>query len=196
MTVKVAAEKVKKKIFTVLAIDGGGIRGIIPALILARIEQRMENLLRDRKKKCQLRIANVFDLIAGTSTGGIIALALTKPDDSGERPEYPAERLVDLYLNEGKKIFCSPKSHRIGSVGGWLNKKYPADGIEDVLEEYFGETTLDQAITRVLIPTYDMRGAHVHWRKNFDCRRGGHPRFFKRYSLNNTPLETPLDAGR
>ena len=185
VTVKVAAEKVKKKFFTVLAIDGGGIRGIIPALILARIEQRMENLLCDRNEKCQLRIADVFDLIAGTSTGGIIALALTKPDDSGKRPEYTAKRLVDLYLNEGKNIFCRPKSHRVRSVCGWLNKKYPADGIQKVLEEYFGSTRLDQALTRVLIPTYDMRGARVHLRKGFDCRRGGHPRFFKSHPIND-----------
>ena len=191
VTVKVAAEKVKKKIFTVLAIDGGGIRGLIPALILACIEQRMENLLGNRNEKCQLRIADVFDLIAGTSTGGIIALALTKRDSNG-RPEYTAERLVDLYLNEGENIFNRPKSHHIGSVDGWLNKKYPADGIEDVLERYFRDTTLDQAFTRVLIPTYDMRGTWVHWQNKFDCQRGGHPRFFKSYSIDDTPLESPL----
>ena len=184
VTVRIAAEKVKKKIFTVLAIDGGGIRGIIPALILAHIEQQMKDLPRDGNEKCQLRIANVFDLIAGTSTGGIIALALTKPGDRSERPEYTGERLVDLYLNEGENIFNRPKSHRIRSVWGWLNTKYPADGIEDVLARYFGDTTLNQALTRVLIPTYDMRGARVHWRNNFDYRRGGHPRFFKHYPID------------
>ena len=185
VTVKVAAEKVKKKVFTVLAIDGGGIRGIIPAVILAYIERQMKEQLSDGCKKDQLRIADVFDLIAGTSTGGIIALALTKPDDSGKRPEYTAKRLVDLYLNEGENIFCKPKFHRIRSVRGWLNKKYPANGIQKVLEEYFRCTRLDQAVTRVLIPTYDMRGARVHLQKDFDCRRGGHPRFFKSYSIND-----------
>ena len=134
----------------------------------------MKKRLPDDCEKDQLRIANFFDLIAGTSTGGIIALALTKPDDSGKRPEYTAERLVDLYLNEGDNIFNRP-----------INKKYPADGIQKVLEKYFGSTRLNQALTRVLIPTYDMRGARVHWRNGFDCRRGGHPRFFKSYPIND-----------
>ena len=191
VTVKVAAEKVRKKFFTVLAIDGGGIRGLIPALILACIEQRMENLPGTRNGKCQAQIADVFDLIAGTSTGGIIALALTKRDSDG-RPEYTAKRLVDLYLNEGEKIFYRPKSHRIGSVNGWLNKKYPADGIQKVLKKYFGDTTLDQACPRVLIPTYDMRGAWVHQQNKFNCRRGGHPRFFKSYAIDDRPLERLL----
>ena len=191
VTVKVAAEKVKKKIFTVLAIDGGGIRGLIPALILACIEQRMENLLGNRNEKCQLRIADVFDLIAGTSTGGIIALALTKPDHMG-RPAYTAADLVDLYMGEGENIFNRSAMHRIYSGYGFLNKKYPADGIEDILERYFRDTTLDQAFTRVLIPTYDMRGTWVHWQNKFDCQRGGHPRFFKSYSIDDTPLESPL----
>ena len=192
---KIKEKHVREKIFTVLCIDGGGIRGLIPAVILAYIEQHMKCVLKEQlcndKAVDQLRIADYFDLIAGTSTGGIIALGLTKPDSS-ERPEYTAERLVNLYLNEGKKIFYRPESHCIGSVGGWMNKKYPAEGIQEVLKTYFGCITLDQAVTRVLIPTYDMRGAWVHWRKKFDCRRGGHPRFFKSYSLKDAPLERPL----
>ena len=193
--VKVKEKHVREKIFTVLCIDGGGIRGLIPAVILAYIEQHIKCVIKEQlsndKAVDQLRIADFFDLIAGTSTGGIIALALTKPDSS-ERPEYTAERLVNLYLNEGEKIFYRPESHHIGSVGGWMNKKYPADGIQEVLKTYFGCITLDQAVTRVLIPTYDMRGARVHLRHEFDCRRGGHPRFFKSYSLKDEPLERPL----
>ena len=186
--VKVEEKHVKEKIFTVLCIDGGGIRGLIPAVILAYIEQRMKCFMKEQlcvdKAVDQLRIADFFDLIAGTSTGGIIALALTKPDSNG-RPEYTAEKLVNLYLKEGEKIFYRPESHRIRSVDGWINKKYPADGIQKVLKTYFGCTTLDQAVTRVLIPTYDMRGARVHLRNNFDCRRGGHPRFFKNYATKD-----------
>lgn len=183
--VKVKEKQVREKIFTVLCIDGGGIRGIIPAVILDYIERQMKKQLPDDSDKDQLRIADFFDLIAGTSTGGIIALALTKPDSRSEKPEYTAARLVDLYLNEGENIFNRPKSHRVRSGYGWINKKYPADGIQKVLEEYFGGARLNQAVTRVLIPTYDMRGARVHWRNGFDCRRGGHPRFFKSYLIND-----------
>lgn len=183
--VEVGVKKVKRKIFTVLSIDGGGIRGIIPARILEYIEKQMGNCMSDGNEKCQPHIADVFDLIAGTSTGGIIALALTKPDDNG-RPKYTAKELVDLYLEKGKTIFNRPINHRIRSVNGLLNKKYPADGIKEVLETYFEETKLNEAVTPVLIPTYDMRGARVHWQKRFDCRRGGHPRFFKSYRINES----------
>ena len=63
----------------ILAIDGGGIRGIIPALVLAEIEDRTGR-----------RVADLFDLVAGTSTGGILAAALTRPGDEGARARTPA----------------------------------------------------------------------------------------------------------
>ena len=77
----------------VLSIDGGGIRGLIPALVLAEIERRTGR-----------RIAELFDLIAGTSTGGILASALTRRG-ADDRARYSAEELVELYVTEGPKIF-------------------------------------------------------------------------------------------
>ena len=69
----------------ILAIDGGGIRGIIPAVILSEIERRTAK-----------PTAQLFDLIAGTSTGGILALALCKNGGNGN-PQYSATQLIDLY---------------------------------------------------------------------------------------------------
>src|SRR5215210_4815135 len=102
----------------VLSIDGGGIRGIIPAMVLAEIEARTGK-----------RSAEMFDLVAGTSTGGILALGLTKPGQDG-KPEYSAKKLIDLYETEGRKIFSIPVWHRVHSVGGLAEEKYPATGIE------------------------------------------------------------------
>ena len=101
-----------RKTFNVLSIDGGGIRGIIPAMVLAEIEERTD------KPICEL-----FDLIAGTSTGGILALALTKPDpnlsdsDADPQPEYTAERLVSLYQDSGRDIFDLSLVRRIPLIG-------------------------------------------------------------------------------
>ncbi len=81
------------KTIKILSIDGGGIRGIIPAVILSAIE--------DMTGK---KIADMFDLIAGTSTGGIVALGLTKPNANGQ-PQYAAKDLVALYEKEGENIF-------------------------------------------------------------------------------------------
>ena len=138
----------------VLSIDWGGIRGIIPAMVLAEIERRTGK-----------RTAEVFDLVAGTSTGGILALGLTKPGQDG-KPEYSAKKLIDLYETEGGKIFSIPVWHRIQSVGGLAEEKYPSEGIEEVAKKYFGDVRLAQAYKEVLVTAYEIE------------KRG--PWFFKR----------------
>ena len=129
----------------VLSIDGGGIRGIIPAMILTEIEKRTGK-----------PIAELFDLIAGTSTGGILALGLTKPDPSGTKPQYTAEDGIKLYETEGSRIFSRSIWHKIHSVWSVEEEKYPSDGIESVLNEYFGDARLKDARTEVLITSYEI----------------------------------------
>ncbi len=150
----------------VLSIDGGGIRGIIPAMVLAEIERRTGE-----------RIAQIFDLIAGTSTGGILALGLTKPGGDGE-PEYSAEELIELYETEGRHIFSIPAWHRMYSVGGLAEERYPAAGIEEVALEYFGDVRLAQALTEVLVTAYEIerRGPWLFKRRHaLDPARGFDP---------------------
>jgi patatin-like phospholipase/acyl hydrolase len=130
--------------FTVLSIDGGGIRGIIPALVLTEVERRTGRATSD-----------LFDLIAGTSTGGIIALGLSKPDASGE-PEYGAKDIAELYSGRGKKIFSSSILHQLSSAWGLLDEKYPANEVEKVFDEYFGEARLKDARTNVLVTAFEI----------------------------------------
>ena len=80
----------------ILSIDGGGIRGIIPAIVLAEIERRTGR-----------PTAQLFDLVAGTSTGGILALGLTIPKTTGA-PLYTARSLAEMYEREGSRIFFRP----------------------------------------------------------------------------------------
>jgi uncharacterized protein len=79
----------------ILSIDGGGIKGIIPAMVLEEVENRTGKKIND-----------LFDFIAGTSTGGIITLALTKANKHG-KPEYSAKDLVRIYEEDGKVIFAT-----------------------------------------------------------------------------------------
>lgn len=130
----------------VLSIDGGGIRGIIPAMVLAEIERRTGK-----------PISEMFDLVAGTSTGGILALGLTMPGQDG-KPEYSAKRLIELYETEGGRIFSLPVWHRLQSVGGLAEEKYPAKGIEEVAQRYFGDLRLAEALTEVLVTAYEIVG--------------------------------------
>lgn len=123
--------------YRILSIDGGGIRGLIPALVLAELEQISGT-------PC----ASLFDLIAGTSTGGILALGLAKG--------YPASQLVELYDQQGQAIFSRPGWRRLISVFGLAEEKYPSKGIESVLGRYFGDTRLSEAKTGVLVTSYEI----------------------------------------
>lgn len=130
----------------VLAIDGGGIRGIIPATVLADLELRAGR-----------PVSELFDLIAGTSTGGILALALTAPGDDGG-PRFSANEIVDIYVHEGPRIFSRSIFDRIRSVEGALDEKYPSDGLVAVLSERFGDLRLRDARRDVLVTAYDTVG--------------------------------------
>ena len=102
----------------VLSIDGGGIRGLIPALVLAEIESRTGR-----------RIAELVDMIAGTSTGGILACALGKP------APLPAAEIASLYIEEGPKIFDRSLLKQITSLGGYLDERYSDKGLVQALQD-------------------------------------------------------------
>lgn len=131
--------------FRILSIDGGGIRGIIPAMVLAEIERRTGR-----------RISQLFDLIVGTSTGGILALALVKPGEK-RRPHYTAGDVVQLYENQGRRIFSRSVLHQVFSLNGLVNKKYQSGPIEVVLEEFFGDALLSEALSNVMLTSFDIQ---------------------------------------
>jgi patatin-like phospholipase/acyl hydrolase len=148
-------EKGETGFLRILSIDGGGMRGIVPAVLLDALESRLKRPL-----------SQVFDLIAGTSTGGIIALALSKPAPDG-KPQYSPAAICDLYRKHGKTIFNRSLGHRVETLGGLTGPKYPSDGIERVLREYFGDVRLSKALTRVMVTSYDTAGSTPYFFKSF-----------------------------
>jgi len=136
----------------ILSIDGGGIRGIIPGQVLLHTEKLLQQITGDPNR----RIADHFDLIAGTSTGGILSCAYLMPDKDG-RPLYDAPEVVKIYFERGQEIFDNNWLHRISSLGGVKDEKYQIDGLEKALEDYFGDTKLDQLLKPTLITAYDIR---------------------------------------
>ena len=129
----------------VLAIDGGGIRGLIPALVLAEIERRTER-----------RIADLVDMIAGTSTGGILACALGRPEP------LPAAEVASLYVEEGPKIFDRSLLKQITSLGGYLDERYDSKGLVRALERYLGDTPMSAATVPLLLTSYDTESRAIH----------------------------------
>jgi patatin-like phospholipase/acyl hydrolase len=119
----------------ILAIDGGGIRGIIAARILVEIE-----------KLAGKSLAETFDIIAGTSTGGIIACGLGT--------KMPAQALLDLYVKRGEDIFSRKLWHEIKTLGGLAGPKYDAAPLESILKDTLGDKSLSDCATRILVPSY------------------------------------------
>jgi predicted acylesterase/phospholipase RssA len=135
----------------VLAIDGGGIRGLIPALVLAEIEKRAGR-----------PAGSMFDLVAGTSTGAIIACALTRPNPMG------AERIAELYEQDGPKIFDASLLKTITSVGGLVDERYDASALVQSLRTHLGDARLAQATTGILITAYDLQARQALELRNSD----------------------------
>ena len=116
--------------FLTLSLSGGGYKGLYSAHVLARLEEDLN-----------CRIAQKFDLLAGTSIGGIIALALAL--------EIPAKDIEQLFLQKGKEIF---HKRTMISTGLLFKSKYTNNGLYEVLRDLFGDKTIGELKHRVIIP--------------------------------------------
>jgi patatin-like phospholipase/acyl hydrolase len=143
------------KLTRILSIDGGGIRGIIPGQILVALEEKLKILDNNPEAK----IADYFDLIAGTSTGGILTCIYLCPDkENPGRPRFSASEAVDLYLAKGNKIFDVSLWQKIKTAGGILDEKYSAKELEKALKEYLGNLKLSELLKPCLVTSYDIDG--------------------------------------
>jgi len=141
--------------FKILSIDGGGIKGIFPAAFLATIEDTIEDT-----------VDNYFDLIVGTSTGGIIAIGLGLG--------FSAKEMLDFYKKFGSKIFKGNSFIRfLRQVG---ISKYSPNSLQYALETLFGDKKLGDSKRRLVIPSFNIETGEVHVYKT--CH---HPRFERDY---------------
>jgi patatin-like phospholipase/acyl hydrolase len=151
--------------FRVLSIDGGGIRGLIAARVIARLEELISAEAGEER-----RLADCFHMFAGTSTGGLLALGLTVPDPANPaRPRLSGSDLVELYESEGPRIF-GDRLHRLLSLGGWIGPKHPEGRLADVLRERFGDARLREALRELLVTSYDMTEPGPHFFKRWRAR--------------------------
>jgi patatin-like phospholipase/acyl hydrolase len=123
--------------YRILALDGGGIRGLYTAVLLNRLEAQVPGFI------------GRVDLLAGTSTGGILALGLAK----GMAPQS----LIDLYRNNGGAIFSRTLWHEIRDLGELVGAKYDNKNLMRIIRSTFGSGTLKDLLPRhVLIPSFDL----------------------------------------
>lgn len=127
--------KVHSGRFQILSLDGGGIKGLFAAAVLAAIEEDL-----------QTNIIDHFDLITGTSTGGIIAIGL----GLGMRPR----EIVEFYLAEGPHIF--PKWFGFKWLQQWVFRKYSPNYLASALQKCFKDQRFGDSTKRLVIPSYNL----------------------------------------
>jgi patatin-like phospholipase/acyl hydrolase len=148
-----------QKLVKILSIDGGGIRGIIPGQVLVSLEEKLKS-----KSGTDKGIAEYFDLIAGTSTGGILTCILLCPsDENPAKPKFSAKEAVNLYLENGGKIFHRSFWQRVGRAGGLWNEKYSALHLELSLLEKLNHLHLSQLIKPCIITAYEINKRYAHF---------------------------------
>lgn len=126
--------------FRVLSLDGGGIKGTYTASVLATLEEMTGKKIREH-----------FDLITGTSTGGIIAVALGL--------DVPIERILTLYSQHGSEIFPCPSTGVVAKLKDKLRHvcgpKHCQDTLSGLIEKTLGNRLFGESKTRLVIPAFD-----------------------------------------
>ena len=132
------------KPFKILSIDGGGIKGLYSASILRQFEESLQK----ETNNPDVRIADYFDLVCGTSTGGLIALAVSL--------RKPMNEICSFYELHGEKIFPSPDSfYRKYFRQTFYRGKYSDKYLKDVLIKFFGDHLIGDSHCLLCIPSYD-----------------------------------------
>lgn len=130
----------------ILSLDGGGIRGIMEVIALSTIEKELGK-----------PVSQIFDLIAGSSTGGLIALGLSIGDEN-KQPVYSAASLLPFYIQLGKDVFRSSLRHKIASGFGLWGPKYQNKGLEKHLRLVLGDRMMSEAIVPIMLTGYHVEG--------------------------------------
>lgn len=159
----------------ILSIDGGGIRGIIPAVVLTELEK----ILKGKGKSDPMHAC--YDMIAGTSTGAIIAGGLTCPRPGRKTRTAAAtpRQLVDLYVDHGPEIFRQTLIGNLRSGFGLGEERYDATALENILRRMLGEDRrLTDALTCVLMTAYDIQSRRAVFMTNADDENA-HFRFWQ-----------------
>lgn len=138
----------------ILAIDGGGVRGLIPAIVIAQLE-----------KDLGISITKIFDIFIGNSAGGMLALILTKPDVSQQKPAFTASQVVDMIKDLSAKIFGGVQETTLDKTKATLSKaknliftgaQYSPEILEELTREMLETITISQALKPVFIATFDL----------------------------------------
>ncbi len=151
----------------VLSIDGGGARAIVSAVVL----ERLEGYLRKNSGKNDIRIADCFDLVAGTSAGAILAASLVCPGVGG-KAKYSAGEVLKLFLENFEGIFEKRAGQSIKTLFGLLGARYSNQKLKEVLKKHLGDTRLSQTVTPCMITAYDTEKGEAVFFSTLSAKKG------------------------
>ena len=173
----------------ILAIDGGGIRGLIPLRILETLEAR----LRTHGKTAPLN--RYFDLVAGVSTGGLIAagVAAPKPDDRSGAPAATIEELRRFFEVEAREVFRRRGllERLVANPSAPFDERYDPRPLERLLKDRFGWTSIASALTRLVLPAYDIEARRPVIMSNGRESDGERPEDFYIWQAVRAAMATP-----
>ena len=176
----------------ILSIDGGGVRGIIPSQILITLEE----LFKKHSGRKNARIADYFDLIAGTSSGGILTAIYLCPDKSnGVRPKFSAEEVASIFEQNCSIAFSKEMIHGLTSVFGLTGPKYSAKNIERCFNHYLGDIKLSELLKPCVITAYDVKTFKAVLFNQVSARKGNSGDFFIRdvvRATSSVPVYFPV----
>lgn len=145
----------ENKKIRILSLDGGGIRGVIPATVMVYVEQK----LKDFSNNPNARIADYFDVVVGTSTGGILGAYYLVPDiNQPKKSRFEAKSALDLYVSRGIDIFNnSKKKNYLGIRRLFDATSYDPSALEKIFREQIGDLKFSSLVKPCLITTYNMK---------------------------------------
>ncbi|MFW5642534.1 MAG: patatin-like phospholipase family protein [Alkalispirochaeta sp.] len=174
----------KRGVVTILSVDGGGVRGLVPALIVRDLMRRIgmiDGIIRRRIRRTRREpdgspverrlwgrlhapgptVADIFDFFAGTSTGALLALGFAK-----ENP-YTADDIAETYRRHSRTIFPISRFASVRAMRQAFAEKYDALPLESVLEDLFGDQRLQDCTGNVLVTAYDTDNRGPYFFKHY-----------------------------
>ncbi|MEA3495640.1 MAG: patatin-like phospholipase family protein [Bacteroidota bacterium] len=156
----------------ILSLDGGGIRGIIPATILKYVEEKIIEITNNPNS----RIADFFDIIVGTSTGGILSCFYLTPNpeqnENNPSSKFTAEQALEFYSEKGYTIFNASKRKSWLGLRQIVNAtKYSPQNLENIFQEKFGELKMSELIKPCIVTTYDLIKKTSFFFKNLETEK-------------------------
>jgi patatin-like phospholipase/acyl hydrolase len=151
----------------ILSLDGGGLRGIISAEVLKYVEQKLQ----DFTGNSDARIADYFDLIAGTSAGGILTALYLCPDPENPlRPRCSAQEVYHFFRYESSKIFDPAFANSLQPLGELFNEKYSYQKFDQIMGDFFKDIKLSELLKPCLITSYEIEKRKSHFFTQHDAK--------------------------